>query len=115
MKVDGLGLDAEVLVDGVPLTGADFATLAASKSELVSVRGRWLRIGPGDVQRLASLARRLNRPVKPEDLLADEAFEGVDLDADQVIAQDCGPRARPLSQLPCTPLCGPTSVPVSTG
>ena len=76
MKVDGLGLDAEVPVDGVPLTGADFATLAASGVELVSVRGRWLRIGPGGCQRLASLARRLNRPVKPEDLLADEAFEG---------------------------------------
>ena len=91
MTVEGLGLDAEVLVDGVPLSSADFATLAASKSELVSVRGRWLRIGPGDVQRLASLARRLNRQVKPEDLLADEAFDGVDLDADQVITQGLRP------------------------
>ncbi len=91
MRIDDLGLDAEVLVDGVPLSSADFATLAASKSELVSVRGRWLRIGPGDVQRLASLARRLNRPVTPEDLLADEAFDGVDLDADQVITQGLRP------------------------
>lgn len=85
MKVDGLGLDAEVLVDGEPLSSREFTALAASKSELVSVRGRWLRIGPGDSERLAALARRLQRPVQPGDLLADEAFEGIDLDTDQVL------------------------------
>ncbi len=85
LGVDLLGLAAAVLVDGEQLTAEDFAALAASKSELVSVRGRWLRIGPRDAQRLAALVRRLNRPVSPGDLLADEAFEGVELDADQVL------------------------------
>ena len=85
LGVDTLGLEAEVLVDGEQLTSEDFAALAASKSELVSVRGRWLRIGPRDAQRLAALVRRLNRPVSPGDLLADEAFEGVELAADQVL------------------------------
>jgi non-specific serine/threonine protein kinase len=95
LAVDGLGLEAHVLVDGEPLTAEDFAALAASKSELVSVRGRWMRIGPQDAQRLAALARRLHRPVTPGDLLADEAFEGIELDADQVLPSGLRP-ARPI-------------------
>ncbi len=95
LQVDGLGLAAQVLVDGEPLTAEDFAALAASKSELVSVRGRWLRIGPQDAQRLAALVRRLHRPVTPGDLLADEAFEGIELDAEQVLPSGLRP-ARPL-------------------
>jgi len=91
LSVDGLGLEAQVLVDGEPLTAQDFAALAASKSELVSVRGRWLRIGQQDAQRLAALARRLHRPVTPGDLLADEAFEGIELDADQVLPSGLRP------------------------
>ena len=97
LGVDGLGLEAQVLVDGEPLTAEDFAALAASKSELVSVRGRWLRIGPQDAQRLAALVRRLHRPVTPGDLLADEAFEGIELDADQVLPSGLRPaRSVPL-------------------
>jgi non-specific serine/threonine protein kinase len=91
LSVDGLGLEAQVLVDGEPLTAEDFAALAASKSELVSVRGRWLRIGPQDAQRLAALVRRLHRPVTPGDLLADEAFEGIELDAEQVLPSGLRP------------------------
>ncbi|MGB7979663.1 MAG: DEAD/DEAH box helicase [Candidatus Nanopelagicales bacterium] len=85
LAVAGLGLEAEVLVDGEPLTDAEFAALAASKSELVAVRGRWMRIGPQDAARLAALARRLHRPVTPGDLLADEAFDGVELDAEAIL------------------------------
>ena len=97
LGVDGLGLEAQVLVDGEPLTAEDFAALAASKSELVSVRGRWMRIGPQDAQRLAALVRRLHRPVTPGDLLADEAFEGIELDADQVLPSGLRPaRSVPL-------------------
>ena len=97
LSVDGLGLEAEVLVDGEPLTAEDFAALAASKSELVSVRGRWLRIGPQDAQRLAALVRRLHRPVTPGDLLADEAFEGIELEAEQVLPRGLRPaRSMPL-------------------
>ena len=95
LGVDGLGLAAEVLVDGERLTAEDLAALAASKSELVSVRGRWLRIGPQDAQRLAALARRLRRPVTPGDLLADEAFEGIELDAAEVLPAGLRP-ARPM-------------------
>jgi non-specific serine/threonine protein kinase len=95
LSVDGLGLAAQVLVDGEPLTAEDLAALAASKSELVSVRGRWLRIGPQDAHRLASLVRRLHRPVTPGDLLADEAFEGIELDAEQVLPSGLRP-ARPI-------------------
>lgn len=91
LSVDGLGLEAQVLVDGEPLTAADFDALAASKSELVSVRGRWLRIGPRDAQRLAALVRRLHRPVTPADLLADESFEGIELDAEQVLPSGLRP------------------------
>ena len=98
LSVDGLGLEAQVLVDGEPLTAEDFAALAASKSELVSVRGRWLRIGPQDAQRLAALVRRLHRPVTPGDLLADEAFEGIELDAEQVLPS--GLRAARTMPLP---------------
>jgi superfamily II DNA or RNA helicase len=97
LSVDGLGLEAQVLVDGEPLTADDFATLAASKSELVSVRGRWLRIGPQDAQRLAALVRRLHRPVTPADLLADAAFEGMEIDAEQVLPRGLR-RAR---SMPC--------------
>ncbi|HYN55619.1 MAG TPA: DEAD/DEAH box helicase [Motilibacterales bacterium] len=96
LSVDGLGLHAQVLVDGESLTAEDLAALAASKSELVSVRGRWLRIGPQDAQRLAALARRLHRPVTPGDLLADEAFEGIELDADQILPAGLRP-ARSMS------------------
>ena len=97
LSVDGLVLEAQVLVDGEPPTAQDYAALAASKSELVSVRGRWLRIGPQDAQRLAALVRRLHRPVTPADLLADEAFEGVELDAGQVLPAGLRPaRPRPL-------------------
>ena len=95
LSVDGLGLEAQVLIDGEPLTAEDFAALAASKSELVSVRGRWLRIGPQDAQRLAALVRRLHRPVTPGDLLADEAFVGIELDAEQVLPAGLRP-ARPM-------------------
>ncbi len=85
LQVAGLGLAAEILVDGATLTDAELASLAASKSELVSVGGRWLRIGAADRDRLAALARRLRRPVTPADLLADEAFDGVEVDAAQIL------------------------------
>jgi len=99
LKVEGLGLQGEVLVDGEALTEQEFASLAASKSELVSVRGRWMRIGPRDAQRLAALARRLRRPVTPADLLSDEAFDGTDLDAGQVLPAGLRPaRAMPLPE-----------------
>ncbi len=97
LAVDGLGLQAQVLVDGEPLTDEEFAALAASKSELVSVRGRWLRIGPQDAARLAALARRLHRPVTAEDLLADVAFDGVELDAEEILPAGLRPaRSVPL-------------------
>ncbi|MGM0386115.1 MAG: DEAD/DEAH box helicase [Actinomycetota bacterium] len=85
MRVTGLGLDADVLVDGETLTPEEFAALAAAKSELVMVRGRWLRIGQRDAARLVALARRLRRPVTAADLLADEAFDGVDVDSGDVL------------------------------
>ena len=87
LSVAGLGLEADIQVDGLTLTEAELLELAASKSELVAVSGRWLRIGRDDVARLAALARRLRRPVSPADLLADEAFEGVQMAADDVLAQ----------------------------
>ena len=97
LGVDGLGLEADVLVDGERLTAEELAGLAVSKSELVSVRGRWLRIGPQDAHRLATLARRLSRPVTAGDLLADEAFEGIELDADRVLPAGLRPaRPRPV-------------------
>lgn len=91
LSVTGLGLEAQVLVDGEPLTAEDFEALAASKSELVCVHGRWLRIGPRDVQRLMALARRLRRQVTPGDLLSDDAFEGIELDAEQVLPNGLHP------------------------
>ncbi len=87
LEVASLGLQADLEVDGQTLTAKEFAALAASKSELVSVKGRWLRIGPGDADRLAALARRLRRGVSPADLLADPAFEGVEIDAGDLLPQ----------------------------
>jgi len=84
-SIEQLGLDASVVVDGVELTGEDAMRLAATKSELVSVRGRWLRIGPRDAQRLAALLRRLEHPVSPADLLTDPAFEGIEMDVDRIL------------------------------
>ena len=91
LSVAGLGLEADIQVDGLTLTEAELLELAASKSELVAVSGRWLRIGRADGARLAALARRLRRPVSPADLLADEAFEGVQMAADDVRAQGLRP------------------------
>lgn len=84
-SIDQLGLAASVLVDGVELTAEDARALAAAKSELVSVGGRWLRIEPRDAQRLAALLKRLQRPVSPADLLTDPAFEGIEIDADRIL------------------------------
>ncbi len=91
LSVAGLGLDAEIQVDGLTITEAELLELAASKSELVAVSGRWLRIGRDDVARLAALARRLRRPVSPTDLLADEAFDGVQIATDNVFPQGLRP------------------------
>lgn len=92
--IDQLGLDASVTVDGVELTGEDAMRLAAAKSELVSVRGRWLRIGPGDAERLATLLRRLQRPITAADLLTDPAFEGIEIDAEQILPTGLKPARR---------------------
>lgn len=74
-----LGLAPEVLVDGQILTAEQFRELAAAKSELVSIRGRWVRIDPTQAARIAALAARLKRRVTISDLLTDEAFSGVEL------------------------------------
>ena len=45
------------------------------------------------------LARRLHRPVTPADLLADEAFDGIELDAGQILPAGLRPaRAMPLPE-----------------
>ena len=95
LSIGSLGLQAEVSVDGQMLTAEELTALAASKSELVSVRGRWMRIDARDAQRLAALARRLRRGVVPADLLADEAFEGVELDAGDILPQGLRPARSP--------------------
>jgi non-specific serine/threonine protein kinase len=97
LRVTGLNLDAEVLVDGERLTAEEFAALAAAKSELVSVRGRWFRISAADTARLAALARRLRRPVTAADLLADESFEGLAIDAADVLPDGLRPARRVLA------------------
>ncbi len=96
LEIASLGLQAHVQVDGLTLSAEELAALAASKSELVAVRGRWVRISASDAQRLAALARRLRRGVTPADLLADQAFEGVELDARELLPQGLKP-ARQIS------------------
>ena len=49
-----LALTGEVLVDGDPLTAEELETLAKARTELVAVRGRWLRID--EETRAATLA-----------------------------------------------------------
>jgi non-specific serine/threonine protein kinase len=93
-SIEQLGLDTSVAIDGVELTAEDAIRLAASKSELVSVRGRWLRIGPRDAERLATLLRRLQRPITPADLLTDPAFEGIEMDAEQILPAGLQPARR---------------------
>jgi non-specific serine/threonine protein kinase len=97
LQVAGLGLSAQIVVAGHQLSDHEVAALAAAKSELVHVQGRWLRIGAADRDRLAALARRLRRPVTAADLLADEAFAGVELDTAQVLPAGLSPaRAVPV-------------------
>lgn len=80
LTADGVGLAVGVSVDGVELTPEEIATLAASKSDLVAVRGRWTRVDDGERARLARLLQRLQRPVTAADLLADEAFDGLEVE-----------------------------------
>ncbi|MGV1004905.1 MAG: DEAD/DEAH box helicase [Candidatus Nanopelagicales bacterium] len=94
LSVGGLGLAADIEIDGEPLTAEECRALAASKSELVSVRGRWHRLTPADAARIAALTRRLAQPVSPADLLA-EVFDGVEFTADTALPESFAP-ARPI-------------------
>ncbi len=85
LAAGGLGLTVGVSVDGVELTPQEVAALAASKSELVAVRGRWTRVDDAERTRLARLLKRLTKPVTAADLLADEVFEGVEAEPPQTL------------------------------
>jgi hypothetical protein len=54
-----LALTGEVLVDGEPLTAEELASLARARSELVAVRGRWLRIDEQTRNATVEFAKRV--------------------------------------------------------
>lgn len=80
LSLGALALDAEVSVEGEVLSGAEVAQLAASKAELVSVRGRWLRLSAADRQRLARLLAALDSEATAAEMLASDAFDDVEWD-----------------------------------
>ncbi len=100
LAVGGLGLTVGVSVDGVELTPDEVARLAASKSELVVVRGRWTRVDDAERARLGRLLDRVGRPVTAADLLVDEAFDGVEAAPPESLA--VGRRVEPPAGLLAT-------------
>lgn len=89
-----LAIDVGVEVDGQALSDDELHRLAAAKAELVSVRGRWVRVEASERDRLARLLARLEDPVSPADLLADEAFDGADLEGELPLAHGLAPARR---------------------
>ena len=94
LALDSLQLAADIAIDGQMLTAEELEELVRAKSELVAVRGRWVRISSDDAERLARLVGRANRSVDPSDLLTDEAFDGIDLDASAVLPLGLQPARR---------------------
>ena len=86
LTAGGLALTVGVSVDGVDLSPDEIAALASSKADLVVVRGRWTRVDDGERARLARLLDRLRSPVTAADLVADEAFDGVEAEPPQQLA-----------------------------
>ena len=79
-----LALTGEVLVDGDPLTAEELDTLARARSELVAVRGKWLRIDAHTREAtLAFAARMASGTVSTADVL-DLAAIADEVDADAV-------------------------------
>jgi non-specific serine/threonine protein kinase len=101
LTAGGLALTVGVSVDGVELTPEEIAALASSKADLVVVRGRWTRVDDGERARLARLLDRLRSPVTAADLVADEAFDGVEAEPPQqlAVAQRTEPPAGLLATL----------------
>jgi superfamily II DNA or RNA helicase len=54
-----LALTGEVLIDGDPLTAAELDALANARTELVAVRGKWLRISDADRDATEEFRRRV--------------------------------------------------------
>lgn len=80
LTLGSLALAAEVSVDGESLSSVDVARLAASKAELVSVRGRWMRLSATDRQRLARLLAALDTDASAAETLASDVFDEVEWD-----------------------------------
>lgn len=99
LSADRLGLAADVLVDGEALSEEEFQALAAAKGELVSIRGRWVRVEASTAAQLRALAARLAAPATTADLLVDEAFDGVELADGEVLPAGLRP-ARPAAEPP---------------
>src|SRR5699024_10095290 len=75
----------EMLVDGEPLDEAEARMLLDAASDLVQLRGRWVRADPGALRRAARFlaARRGERPTAPARVAARgaEEAEGVAVEA----------------------------------
>ncbi|MDQ1247290.1 MAG: hypothetical protein QG597_1660, partial [Actinomycetota bacterium] len=80
LTAGALALAAEVSVDGEVLTKGEIATLADSKSELVSVRGRWMRLSDSDRARIARMLAVLESDPSVAEALASDAFDGAEWD-----------------------------------
>lgn len=78
LTAGALALSAQVRVDGELLTEAEVATLADSKTELVAVRGRWLRLSDADRHRLTRMLQALESDTTVAEALANDAYEGAE-------------------------------------
>jgi len=86
LSAASLALTLGVSVDGEELTLDELAELAAAKTELVLVRGRWTRVDDAERARLTRLLARLQQPVSAADLLVDEAFADLEVDPPDALA-----------------------------
>lgn len=80
LTAGSLALAAEVSVEGVVLSRSEMASLAESKSELVAVRGRWMRLSEADRRRMLAILAALANDSGVAEVLADTAFDGAEWD-----------------------------------
>ena len=73
-----LQLRAEFTVNGAELTDAEVEALVHAKSELVSVRGHWIRVDDSERAALSRLLQLAAGPISLTQLLAGDALDGVE-------------------------------------
>src|SRR5581483_1515251 len=79
-----------------PLTAEELALLAEAKRPLVRLRGRWVTVDPGLVQRLR---RRRPRPLAVTEALAAALSGSIEIEGERVAIDTAGPLDELLARL----------------